>query len=429
MDAREWLRRNEDQFESPWERLFVEAVLSRVPGLDFASVTAQWPFRDGDGRQRRADLVIREGHAVRLAIEVDGFAHHGATNEQFVDDRRKEHSLRLDGWSVLRIPNSLFGRPGRGDDPPTANERGVEHCVRLISFELTALRRVAATADSSQVQREELRGLRAALRDAEGELRRTRESRDLASAAAAEALQARRAMELQIPLAAPGSQAAGERARLASVQAEARRTDQVLATRESEVAGALDTRERLQLALAGAALSPEERERYVALRREHATQLAAADQRVARADEARRKDMRIALVAMAAVLIAVIGGVAVVELSMMGTEADAQPGDVSMATPVVPGRGITLQSLTSPVKAGDEARLRLVVEPSARCSIEYISPAGTASSARGLVDRTADARGNIDWTWTVGSSTQPGQGTVRVDCGGTRGEWTFAVTR
>ena len=143
--------------------------------------------------------------------------------------------------------------------------------------------------------------------------------------------------------------------------------------------------------------------------------------------------MRIALLAMAAVVVVALGAVVVLALRTPGSDAEAEPGVRAspVASTVVPERtrSITLQSLTSPVKAGDDARLRLVVGASSRCDIEYISPAGTASNARGLVPRTANAQGNIDWTWTIGSSTQPGQGTVQVDCDGSRAEWTFQVTR
>ncbi len=48
----------------------------------------------------------------------------------------------------------------------------------------------------------------------------------------------------------------------------------------------------------------------------------------------------------------------------------------------------------------------------------YVTPAGTRSTAQGLVQRTADDQGMAAWSWTIGSSTRPGTGSVTVTCGG-----------
>lgn len=132
MNADEWLRDHGAMSESPWERLFVVAVFRQVSGLDFSTLASQWTFRDLDGKTRRADFVVREGDDIRLAIEVDSYAHHGTTREQFLSDHRKEQSLRMDGWAVLRFPNSQFGKPGA----PDPSERGKGAASVRVSFNL-----------------------------------------------------------------------------------------------------------------------------------------------------------------------------------------------------------------------------------------------------------------------------------------------------
>jgi hypothetical protein len=41
--------------------------------------------------------------------------------------------------------------------------------------------------------------------------------------------------------------------------------------------------------------------------------------------------------------------------------------------------------------------------PGAQCSIAYITPAGTASTAQGLVPMVANSSGMVSWTWAIGS--------------------------
>lgn len=55
--------------------------------------------------------------------------------------------------------------------------------------------------------------------------------------------------------------------------------------------------------------------------------------------------------------------------------------------------------------------------PNTQCTIAYFTPAGTNSTAQGLVPRTTDANGNASWSWVIGSSTRPGTGHVDVRCG------------
>jgi hypothetical protein len=52
------------------------------------------------------------------------------------------------------------------------------------------------------------------------------------------------------------------------------------------------------------------------------------------------------------------------------------------------------------------------------CSISYVTPAGTKSTAQGLYTKTAGGDGTVSWSWNIGGSTKPGTGTVLVTCDG-----------
>lgn len=109
MNLQQWLSENEGQLANKWERMFVERVLSRVSDLDWASIEAQMPFKDRDGRQRYADFAIAEGKNLRVILEVDGYDKRGRgtgmTPEEFVDWQRRQNALADQGWSVLRFAN------------------------------------------------------------------------------------------------------------------------------------------------------------------------------------------------------------------------------------------------------------------------------------------------------------------------------------
>jgi micrococcal nuclease len=70
-------------------------------------------------------------------------------------------------------------------------------------------------------------------------------------------------------------------------------------------------------------------------------------------------------------------------------------------------------SLTSPVRAGDEAALTVNVAPRARCTIEVIYDT-VVSKAKGLNPKRG---GQITWRWRVGTSTHPGRWPIIVRCG------------
>lgn len=83
-----------------------------------------------------------------------------------------------------------------------------------------------------------------------------------------------------------------------------------------------------------------------------------------------------------------------------------------------PGTATQVVSITTPRAPGQTASVSVRTSPGAICSIMYTTPSGTISISRDLAGKTADGAGNVSWSWTIGSNTNPGTGSVRVTCGG-----------
>lgn len=115
--------------DTPYERRFVIEVLPLISGLDWGALGAQTPFEDSAGTTRFIDFTIIESDAVRIAIEVDGFAFHGATSEQHTDGARRGQELSAYGYTLVRVANSQIDRdPGE--------------CARLLELTLQEARRL-----------------------------------------------------------------------------------------------------------------------------------------------------------------------------------------------------------------------------------------------------------------------------------------------
>jgi len=87
------------------------------------------------------------------------------------------------------------------------------------------------------------------------------------------------------------------------------------------------------------------------------------------------------------------------------------PGAGVTSTAAVPGSGgpLSLQiiSVTNPVAPGGRATLVAHTMLGANCTIKVYYKSG-ASKAAGLSPRSADANGDVSWTWNVGRNTTPG---------------------
>lgn len=78
-------------------------------------------------------------------------------------------------------------------------------------------------------------------------------------------------------------------------------------------------------------------------------------------------------------------------------------------------------------RPGGTAQVTVQTAPGATCSIQYITPAGTNSTARGLETRTATTSGQVSWSWVIGSNTRAGMGMVTVTCGGVSGRTPITI--
>ena len=76
----------------PQQRLWL--ALSRLPG-------AESEFKGAvPGRRFRIDIAFP---SASLAVEVDGWQHHGRHKSDFTRDRERQNLLTLNGWRILRF--------------------------------------------------------------------------------------------------------------------------------------------------------------------------------------------------------------------------------------------------------------------------------------------------------------------------------------
>lgn len=77
--------------------------------------------------------------------------------------------------------------------------------------------------------------------------------------------------------------------------------------------------------------------------------------------------------------------------------------------------GVSVQVLSSPVKPGGNTSLTIRTRPDAACSIT-VTYKDQKSTDGGLIPKTADEFGTVQWTWTVESSRPVGKWPVDVTC-------------
>ncbi len=87
-----------------------------------------------------------------------------------------------------------------------------------------------------------------------------------------------------------------------------------------------------------------------------------------------------------------------------------------LGLPTAAAAKVRLLSVTSPVRAGSLATLRVAVSPaSVTCSITVYYKSGP-SRAQGLYPKRLQA-GRVSWTWKVGTRTTSGRWPIAVSCG------------
>lgn len=85
------------------------------------------------------------------------------------------------------------------------------------------------------------------------------------------------------------------------------------------------------------------------------------------------------------------------------------------ADPVGPV-GVSTQVFTSPVQQGSNVSVTIRTRPEAACSIMVTYDKDKSNDA-GLLPKTADEFGVVQWTWTVESSRPVGKWPVDITCG------------
>lgn len=75
----------------------------------------------------------------------------------------------------------------------------------------------------------------------------------------------------------------------------------------------------------------------------------------------------------------------------------------------------SVQSLTSPVPAGENASLSVRTVATSKCNVQ-VAYAGVKSADSGLAPKVADEYGIVTWTWTVDAGAPAGSWPVNVTC-------------
>ena len=91
------------------------------------------------------------------------------------------------------------------------------------------------------------------------------------------------------------------------------------------------------------------------------------------------------------------------------------PTPTAVPTPTPIPLDITKGNLTSPVAQGGKATVTIHTAVGADCKIVVEYDSGP-SQASGLVEKTADASGDVSWSWTVGQTTKAGKWPITVTC-------------
>jgi len=76
---------------------------------------------------------------------------------------------------------------------------------------------------------------------------------------------------------------------------------------------------------------------------------------------------------------------------------------------------VAVDSLTSPVRAGQNVKILIQTAAHARCEITVAYKSGP-SPAQGLGPKSADRKGQVTWTWRVDSDATPGAWPITVTC-------------
>jgi len=100
---------------------------------------------------------------------------------------------------------------------------------------------------------------------------------------------------------------------------------------------------------------------------------------------------------------------------------------LALLAPATASARVKLLSVTSPASPGSHATLSVSVSPAKSCTIIVMYKSGS-SHAQGLYPKRA-VRGQISWTWMVGTNTTSGRWPIIVACGSAGALQTSFVVR
>jgi hypothetical protein len=88
-------------------------------------------------------------------------------------------------------------------------------------------------------------------------------------------------------------------------------------------------------------------------------------------------------------------------------------------TTSVPSREAVTFAAVAGAPPGGRASVTVETTPGATCSVQYVTPAGSKSTAAGQganVSKTVGPDGQASWSWDIGPSTGSGSGSVTANC-------------
>ena len=95
--------------------------------------------------------------------------------------------------------------------------------------------------------------------------------------------------------------------------------------------------------------------------------------------------------------------------------------------PAEPAASVNFVNAPLTARPGQATTLIVRTSPNTGCTIEVDYKSGP-SHAQGLVPKTSDGRGNVAWTWIVGTRTTPGQWPISVTCASASNQTYINVT-
>ncbi|HEX3038199.1 MAG TPA: hypothetical protein VHO94_04300 [Oscillospiraceae bacterium] len=100
----------------------------------------------------------------------------------------------------------------------------------------------------------------------------------------------------------------------------------------------------------------------------------------------------------------------------------------STTSSAVSSSEIGLVNLTTPVGRNETATISIKGAPNTNYSIKVMY-SESASTAKGLEDKTSDSSGKVSWSWKIGAKTALGSHEITINGGGKTFDTTFVVTK